>query len=176
MQKRNRKSIQIKNLTMAGVFAALITVMTAYLCHIPIGINGGYVHFGDAFIYLAAVLLPRPYALMAAAVGGGLADLLTAPMWTIITVCIKMLLVLPFSRKSTKIVTGRNVLATGICYFISGIGYFVAEYILFETWSVLFVSMAQTLVQSLGSAILFFVLGFALDKTGAKMRFFEERG
>ena len=46
----------------AGLFAAMIAVMTAYICHIPYGANGGYIHFGDALIYLAAVFLPRPYA------------------------------------------------------------------------------------------------------------------
>ena len=64
-----------------GIFAAMITVMTAYICHIPYGANGGYIHFGDTLIYLAAVFLPRPYAFAAAAIGGGMADLLTAPMW-----------------------------------------------------------------------------------------------
>ena len=68
-------------MTLTGLFAAMITLMTAYICHIPYGANGGYIHFGDALIYIAAVLLPRPYALAAAAIGGGLADLLTAPMW-----------------------------------------------------------------------------------------------
>ena len=38
-----------------GIFAAMITVMTAYICHIPYGANGGYIHFGDTMIYLAAV-------------------------------------------------------------------------------------------------------------------------
>lgn len=68
-------------ITAAGLFAAMITIMTAYICHIPYGANGGYIHFGDALIYLGAVFLPRPYALAAAAIGGGMADLLTAPMW-----------------------------------------------------------------------------------------------
>ena len=45
------------------------------------GFNGGYIHLGDALIYLAAVLLPAPYAMAAGAIGGGLADLLTAPVW-----------------------------------------------------------------------------------------------
>ena len=64
----------------AGLFAAMITIMTAYICHIPYGANGGYIHFGDTLIYLAAVLLPRPYALAAAAIGGGMADMLTAQL------------------------------------------------------------------------------------------------
>ena len=57
-------------MTLTGLFAAMITLMTAYICHIPYGANGGYIHFGDALIYIAAVLLPRPYALAAAAIGG----------------------------------------------------------------------------------------------------------
>ena len=79
-------------MTLTGLFAAMITLMTAYICHIPYGANGGYIHFGDALIYIAAVLLPRPYALAAAAIGGGLADLLTAPMWAPATIIIKMLI------------------------------------------------------------------------------------
>ncbi len=164
---------QLHNLTLAGIFAALITLMTAYICHIPVGTNGGYVHFGDSFIYLAAVLLPRPYALAAAAIGGGLADLLTAPMWAPATIAIKMLITLPFTRQSPQIVTPRNIVATALAYFISGIGYFLAEYILFRTWSVLWISLSQTLVQSIGSAILFVVFGAALDKAHIKKTFFR---
>lgn len=163
---------KIKYLTMAGIMAALITLMTAYICHIPIGVNGGYVHFGDSIIYLAAVLLPRPYALAAAAIGGGLADMLTAPMWVPATVLIKMLIVLPFTDKSAKITVPRNLIATILAYLITGIGYFFAEYVLFGTWTVFWVTMAQTLVQSLGSAIVFIAIGMALDKAHIKARFF----
>lgn len=167
------RASKVKYITMTGIMAALITLMTAYICHIPVGVNGGYVHFGDSLIYLAAVLLPTPYALAAAAIGGGLADLLTAPMWTVATVIIKMLITIPFTNKSKKIVTPRNVFATVIAYLISGLGYFVAEYILFGTKSVLLVSMSQSLIQSGGSAVFFIVFGLALDKSHVKNRFFE---
>lgn len=171
-RKKSIGQSKVKNLTMTGIMAALITIMTAYICHVPVGVNGGYVHFGDSLIYLAAVLLPRPYALAAAAIGGGMADLLTAPMWALATIIIKMLIVLPFTNKSRKIVTTRNVLATVLAYFISGLSYFLAEYLLFGTWSVLLVSMSQSLVQSGGSAIFFIIFGFALDKVNVKNRFF----
>lgn len=164
---------KVRYIALTGVMAALITLMTAYICHIPVGVNGGYVHFGDSLIYLAAVLLPTPYALAAAAIGGGLADLLTAPMWTIATVIIKMLITIPFTNKSKKIVTPRNVIATVIAYLISGVGYFFAEYILFGTWSVFLVSMSHSLIQSGGSAIFFIVFGLALDKVHVKTKFFE---
>ena len=173
IKKEEAGHIKISYLTATGFMAALITIMTAYICHVPVGVNGGYVHFGDSLIYLAAVLLPRPYALAAAAIGGGMADLLTAPMWTGATIIIKMLIALPFSNKTTKIVTPRNVCATIVAYFISTICYSLAEYILFGTRSVLLVSLTQSLVQSGGSAIFFVIIGCALDKVRIKNRYFE---
>lgn len=162
---------KLNYIAITGIMAALIALMTAYICHIPVGGNGGYIHFGDSLIYLAAVLLPKPYALAAAAIGGGLADLFTAPMWLPATVVIKMLIVLPFTERSQKIVSIRNVIAAVLAYFISGVGYFVAEYILFETVSIFWISMLQSLVQSGGSAVFFIVFGMALDKTEFKKRF-----
>lgn len=171
-QKEMKEGDKLRYMTTAGIMAALITLMTAYICHVPVGANGGYVHFGDSLIYLAAVLLPRPYALAAAAIGGGLADLLTAPMWAPATIIIKMLITIPFTNKSGKIITPRNIIATIIAYFISGIGYFIAEYILFGSWAVFLVSMSQSLVQSGGSAIFFVIFGLALDKVQVKNRYF----
>ena len=162
---------KVRYLTMTGFMAALITIMTAYICHIPVGMNGGYIHFGDSLIYLAAVVLPRPYALAAAAIGGGMADLLTAPIWAPATIIIKMLIVLLFSNKSTKIVTPRNIFAAVLAYFISGLSYFLAEYILFGSWSVLLISMSQSLIQSGGSAVFFVILGHVLDEAHIKTRF-----
>lgn len=164
---------KIRYLTMAGIMAALITLMTAYVCHVPVGVNGGYIHFGDSLIYLAAVLLPRPYGLAAAAIGGGLADLLTAPMWAPATVIIKMLIALPFSNKPGRIVTFHNITASILAYFISGIGYFLAQYLIFGTWAVFLVSMGESLIQSAGSAVLFIILGLALDKAHIKARLFQ---
>ena len=59
---------RIRLLTSTPIVAAMITVMTAYICHVPVGANGGYIHFGDSLIYIAATLLPTPYALAAAAI------------------------------------------------------------------------------------------------------------
>lgn len=155
---------RVRYLVTSGLMAAMITLMTAYICHIPMGLNGGYIHFGDALIYIAAVLLPRPYALAAAAIGGGLADLLTAPAWAPATIIIKMLITIPFSNRTTRIVTPRNVAATVLAYLISGTGYFLADYILFGTWTAFLVSMSQSLIQSGGSAVLFVLLGLGLDQ------------
>lgn len=172
-EQEHAKKSQITYLALTGIFAALITVMTAYVFHIPVGVNGGYIHFGDSLIYIAATILPTPYAFVAAAIGGGMADLLTAPMWVPATVIIKMLITIPFTNKSGKIVTPRNIIATVIAYIISGFGYFLAEYLLVGTWAVFLVSMSQSLIQSAGSAIFFIVIGKALDNAQIKSRFLK---
>ncbi len=164
------KKNKIYTLTLSGVFAALITIFTAYIGHIPVGVNGGYIHFGDGLIYLAATILPLPYAMLAGAIGGGLADLLTAPAWTLATVIIKALIVIPFSNKTLRIVSKRNIAAPIIAYFISATGYFIAEALLFGAKAAIFTSFTGSFVQSLGSMIFFLMLGTTLDKFGIKAR------
>mgnify|MGYP005769360469 CR=1 FL=1 len=159
-----------KIIVTTGIFAAMIAVMTSYICHIPYGANGGYIHFGDTLIYLAAVFLPKPYAFAAAAIGGGLADLLTAPMWMPATVIIKMLIVLPFSEKNNKILGARNMMAPVISGVISAAGYYVAEAILFGSFAAPLASIAGSLIQSGGSAMLFYAAAVILERSRANVQ------
>ena len=164
--KENAQSTStVKKITATAVMAALTTLMTAYIFHIPVGVNGGYVHLGDTMIYLAAAFLPLPYA---GAIGGGLADLLTAPVWAPATIIIKMLICLPFSSKGKKLVTKRNVIALFLAFMISATGYYVAEGIMFGFTASFFTSVSGSIVQSGGSAIMFVIIGTALDKIGFK--------
>lgn len=167
---------KLKNLTFTALLAAMITIFTAYICHIPVGSNGGYIHFGDSLIYIAACLLPWPYAMAAAAIGGGLADILTAPIWAPATIIIKALISIPFTNKSSKIVTARNVISTIIAFVISATGYAIAEAVITQTniLVVLPVSVPGSVIQSGGSAIIFIILGLVLDKMGFKKRFFNQ--
>lgn len=164
------KRQQTLNLTMTGVFAAMITIMTAYICHVPYGANGGYIHFGDALIYVAAVFLPRPYAMAAAAIGGGMADLLTAPLWAPATILIKMIITLPFTSKEGRILCPRNIIAPFLAALLSATGYYLAQGILFGSFVSVLASFAGSAVQSGGSAIIFLALAVALDKAHMKSR------
>ena len=164
------KRQQTLKLTMTGVFAAMITIMTAYICHVPYGANGGYIHFGDALIYVAAVFLPRPYAMAAAAIGGGMADLLTAPLWAPATIMIKMIITLPFTSKEGRILCPRNNIAPFLAALLSATGYYLAQGILFGSFVSVLASFAGSAVQSGGSAIIFLALAVALDKAHMKSR------
>ena len=132
----------VRLLTSTAIFAAMITVMTAYICHVPVGTNGCYIHFGDSLIYLATTLLPTPYALAAAAIGGGMADLLTAPMWAPATIIIKMIISIPITTKTETSINIRNLAATVIAFLLSGTGYYIAAAILFGTKTAFLMSLS----------------------------------
>ena len=158
-------------LVLSALFAAMITVMTAFLFHIPIGVNGGYLHFGDALIYLAASLLPTPYACAAAAVGAGLADIVSgAPVWAPFTLVIKACIVLLFTAKREKLLNKRNVLALIGAWPVTCAGYYVAEAIITGNWVVPAAGLPANTIQAAGSAVLFVLIALALDKMHLKNR------
>ena len=161
MITKNQTKTQL--LTTSALFAALVCLFTAYIFHIPFGANGGYIHIGDALIYLAATLLPTPYAILAAAIGGAMADLLTAPIWAPATFIIKMLITLPFTSKGTKIICVRNITAILVAGIISCVGYAIAELILYGNEAVIAISLISSLTQAVGSGIIFILIGITLD-------------
>ena len=151
----------IFNLVLAAFFAAIITVFSAFLFHIPIkiGANTAYLHFGDAFMFFAASLLPTPYAVAAAGIGGGLADLLCGGAeWIPFTVIIKILVALIFTSKSKKILCKRNVLALFTALLITVGGYYLAEALIFGNWVSPVLSIVGNVVQISGSAVLYILL------------------
>lgn len=151
----------IFNLVLAAFFAAIITVFTAFLFHIPIkiGANTAYLHFGDAFMFFAASLLPTPYAVAAAGIGGGLADLLCGGAeWIPFTVIIKILVALIFTSKSKKILCKRNILALFTALLITVGGYYLAEALIFGNWVSPVLSIVGNVVQISGSAVLYILL------------------
>ncbi len=160
MEKNKQNSLLI--LIQTALFASLAVVLTL-LVRLPIGLNGGYVHVGDAIIYLAAATLPLPYAMAAGAIGGGLADVLAGvPMWAIASVPIKALLCVCFSSRAPKLLTVRNGLGTVPAGLITCGGYYVAEWLLFGGWAPL-VSVWENAGQALASAALFLILAPVLD-------------
>lgn len=166
-QKTNVSS-KTRTLVSAALFAALICLTIAYLLHIPVG-NGGYVHIGDAFIYLAAVLLPTPYAAFSAAVGAGMADILTGSAnWALATIIIKPILVLFFTNKGEKIINFRNVCAAILAGIIGTVLYMIAEGIMIGSFASAFIMTLVGLVQPIGSFIVFIAIGLVFDRLKIK--------
>ena len=164
-----RQSEHLKNLVMTGLFAAMIYLTTAFLFHIPVS-NGGYIHLGDAFLYFAASILPMPYAMVSAAIGAGLSDLLTpgAVVWVIPTVIIKPLLVMWFTPYSEKFLVKRNIIALFGAGVVGLIGYAIASGIIYGNFIAPLLSIPIGALQPIGCGVLYFVLGLTFDKMKLK--------
>jgi len=156
-------------IAISGLFAASITLFIVVF-RLPMGIQGGMIHIGDAIIYIAAVLLPKPYALVAAAIGGGMANLVTGTLvWAPATIIIKPLIALSFTSQG-KILRGRNIVALFIGAVITIIGYYLYAVFVFGSWQAPLPDMMGNLVQSTASAIAFVIIATAIEKTKLKNR------
>jgi len=165
--KKSRE--KIKRLCVAAVFAAIIFIATAYLPRIPIG--NGYVHIGDAAIYLCAAMLPAGYALPACALGAGLADLASGyAVYIPATVIIKAASALMFSHGKGSTVSKRNLVAcfAGAVFCVGG--YFLWEVLVFSSLVAPAASVIGNLLQSVASGVLFFAAAFAVDRSGLKKK------
>lgn len=156
----------IKRICISGVLTAIVFVFTAYL-HIPS--HTGYTHVGDGFIYLAACMLPLPYAACVGAVGALLADCLTGyAIWAPGSVIIKTVAVLFFSRRSQKIITARNLLALLPAALMCIGGYYLYEALLTGNFLAPLAGIPGYITQSVLSSILFVLLGLAFDRLKLK--------
>lgn len=173
---KNKHSAHTLNIVIAAMFAAMIAVTTAFVqIKTP---TGGYVHLGDSMIYLTASFLPLPYAVAAAAVGGGIADLLVYPETIIYTVIIKALNAVFFSSKSDKLLTKRNALMTIPSGLITVIGYSLSKLIRMLLAGDSFQSavanalwkMPENAIQATASALIFLLVAAAFDKADIKKR------
>lgn len=159
----NRK---IKLMCLAGILTAVVFVFTAYL-HIPS--HTGYTHVGDGVIYLAACLLPLPYAMFVGAGGALLADCLGGfVIWAPGSVVIKSLAVLSFSRKSKRIICRRNISALVPAWALCIGGYYLYEALITGNFSVPLGGIPGYITQCALSSVLFIVVGLALDKLNIK--------
>ena len=160
------KKNQIKIMCLSSVFAALVFVITAYL-HIPT--YNGYVHIGDGFIFLAACLLPTPYAVAVGAIGALLADVLTGfAIWAPGSVAIKALMAALFSCKGKNILSLRNILVLFPAALISIGGYYFYEVIITGSFIASLSGIPGSAIQAVTSSLVFIITGLAMDKFNIK--------
>ena len=164
--EKTAKNNKVKRVCITGLMAALVCVATAFI-KMPTGINSGYLHFGDSMIYLAGCLL-GPWASLAAAIGGALADVISgAPQWAPATAVIKALNAVPFilvcRNTNHKIITKMTVPMTIVSGLITIGGYLLAEGIMYS-FPTAITSVPFSCIQAVGSAIVFIIVGAVLDK------------
>lgn len=161
-----RKNKQVINMCLAAVFTAIVFVFTAYL-HIPT--HTGYTHVGDAFIYLAACLLPLPYGIFVGAGGALLADCLTGfAIWAPASVIIKAATVFCFSRRGSKILRVRNLVGLVPAWVLCVGGYYFYECIITGNMVAPLAGIPGYLMQIGLSSVVFVLAALALDKCKVK--------
>ncbi len=166
------KNNKTRIMCISGIFIALVFVVTAYL-HIPTA--NGYVHVGDGLIYLAACILPTPYAVAVGAGGALLADCVTGfAIWAPGSVLIKAATVLLFSSKKRNIITPINLIALLPAAVLCAGGYYVYEALLYMNFITPLTGILASLTQSVASSVVFILIGIAADKTHFKSRIFGE--
>ena len=134
MSNRDNKT---KLLVTTALLTALVLICTLLL-KVPVGPDC-YVHLGDAVILLAVIILPRPYACFAGAVGATLADLTGGfAFWAPWTFAVKLVYVIVFglfldiSRRSDK--KSIEIIGLVVSGIVAVVGYFFSEYMLFGAW------------------------------------------
>lgn len=176
-EPKNNTRRHIYHLSLSAMFAALTAVMTAYLSF-KTGINDGYLHFGDSMIYLASCILPLPYAMLAAAIGGGLADILAgAAFWAPATAVIKACNALPFAlvyrckwtKRPDKLLNKTTAFMPIVSGLITVFGYLLAEGLMY-TFPTAWTSVPFSIIQATVSAAVFYAAAAALDKVDLKAR------
>lgn len=169
------KKNTIQNTALTAVFIALITGLT--LIHLPIPVRGGYVHLGDSIIYLSASFLPFPFAVAAAALGGAFADAVSGfIIWSPFSLVIKALNVLPFAiyekcKKTAKIITAKSIVLTVASGIITCVFYFSASCIIYGSPAAALTDLPGNAIQAIGSAVIYILIGKALDGSKIKEKF-----
>lgn len=151
-------SRKTKYLAVSALFAALITA--AGMIHLPIYSSQGYIHLADGIMYLAASVLPFPYAAMTAVTGGVLSDLLSGYFnWIPFTAIIKLLNIIPFLIfKKGKSNTLKAIIASVISGIITCVMYLFASRILYGNMGAAIADLPGNAIQAAAGAVIFILL------------------
>ena len=178
MNEKNSERIRL--IALSGMFAAMITVMTTFI-RIPASHNG-YTHSGDSMIYLAAMVLPAPFAAAASSVGGFMADILAgAPEWAFATAIIKAINTLPFIAvryylkklgRDNRIISPYSIAMLIPTSLVTIVGYYIAEGLMFGFEASLVTTLITGWLQPTAGAAVFILVGGALDGIGFKSKIY----
>lgn len=168
-ERRTKTAVNTRLITLSAVFAAMTFALTAFV-HIPTA--KGYIHIGDAVIFIAACLLPKPYAMASAAIGASLSDALSGYwIWVPATFLIKALTVVAFTSKKSKMLCKRNYIALlpALVLCVGGYGLY-SGLVIYGSLPAGFIDAPANIFQTAASAAVYIALGATIDKSGMKKK------
>lgn len=168
-------------IVLTGLMMCLIMVSILFI-RIPIPFTQGYVHLGDAAVFLAVLVLGWKYGALAAALGGMLGDIIGgfaawAP-WTFaikgIMALILGLVIMAASKKSSLSSRG-FIVAEIVGMILAGAfmtaAYYFAEGIMYGNWVTPVLGVPWNIGQFAAGMVLAVMIAAALCRTPAKNYF-----
>lgn len=177
--------METKSNTFKIVLTALmmcIIMISILFVRVPIPFTQGYVHLGDAMIFLSVLILGWKYGALAAALGGMLGDVIGGfAMWAPWTFGIKGIMALllgviisAFAKKENvsraKFISG-EVLGMVVAGAFMVAGYYFAEGIMYGNWAAPVLGIPWNVGQFVVGMVIAVAISEALCKTPAKRYF-----
>lgn len=176
-----RNTGQTTKVVMTALMMGVIMVAIMFI-KVPIPFTQGYVHFGDAMIFLSVLVLGWKYGAAAAAIGGALGDVLGGfPIWAPWTFVIKGLMAIIMGlfiaatmKKKQATIVGVPVMQL-LGMILAGIfmvvGYYGAEGLMYGNWVTPALGVPWNVGQFAVGMVIAGVLAAALYKTPARKYF-----
>ena len=181
--ERVKTDTKVMRLVLAALMACLILVGTS-LFKIPVPMTQGYVHLGDAMIFLAVMLMGKRDGALAAGIGSALGDLLGGyAFWMPWTFVIKFLMAFLMGIFIEKVGADRHVTNEGYritCVDLLGMlvggmemvaGYLVAERFIYGNWATAVIGVPWNIGQFVVGGALAVIIAGALCKTPVRKYF-----
>ena len=185
---RSEKSDNTLIFVTTAMMTAMVMIATTFF-KIPNAM--GYIHLGDGFVLLAAIILPKKYACFAGGVGAGLADIyggyaVWAP-WTLVIKIVMVLIVQLFFDFLTKRASNGKHIAkiAGIpfaelfAYVLAVLwtvsGYYIAQGFISGNWIAPVADVPGNVLQAAVGSIIAILVYVTLGKTSLGRSFYYRR-
>ena len=185
---RSEKSDNTLIFVTTAMMTAMVMIATTFF-KIPNAM--GYIHLGDGFVLLAAIILPKKYACFAGGVGAGLADIyggyaVWAP-WTLVIKIVMVLIVqLFFDFLTKRSSNGKHIakiagipFAELFAYVLAVLwtvsGYYVAQGFISGNWAAPIADVPGNVLQAAVGSVIAILVSVTLGKTSLGRSFYYRR-
>jgi uncharacterized membrane protein len=166
MNRRNNGN-GVRELTLTGLFVALVTVATMVI-QVPVPATGGFINVGDTMIFVAALVGGPKVGLLAGGIGSALADVFSgyamwAP-WTLVIKGLEGLLAAVLAYRAFRMrgaLSGGTLVGLGIAALWMVLGYLIAGGVI-AGFAPALTEVPGNLIQGFGSVVLAVPLLMAL--------------
>ncbi|MBQ9971936.1 MAG: ECF transporter S component [Firmicutes bacterium] len=169
-------------LVLTALMMALTLIATMFI-RVPIPFTQGYVHLGDAMVFMSALVLGRNYGIVAGGIGTAMADVLGGfAIWAPWTFVLKSLMVIILGtaaeiaskqKENSHKAVSRVSLIIGMIIggAVMTFGYYIAEGVIYGSFVTALLAIPWNVGQFVTGMILAMVLEEALSRTQARKIF-----